>query len=54
MDMESNSLLAVRRRFFVENNQLSVEKTDESFASPNISGDLEPKKPTKVLFILFG
>jgi len=47
MDMESNSSL-------VEENQLCVEKTSETFAPPNISGDLEPKKPTKVIFILFG
>jgi len=48
MDMESNSLLA-------EENQLCVEKTSEIFAfAPNVSGDSETKKPTKVLFIMFG
>jgi len=47
MDMESNSSLA-------EENQLCVEKTSETFALPNVSGDSEPKKPTKVIFILFG
>ena len=48
MDIESNSSLA-------EENQLCVEKTSETFAFfPNVSRDSEPKKPTKLLFILFG
>jgi hypothetical protein len=46
MDMESNSSLA-------EENQLCVEKTSEIFALTNVNGGSEPKKPTKVLFILF-
>jgi len=53
--MDNESSLAVHRRFFIEKDLLSVEKTSEISAPPNVSGeDSEQRKTTKVIYILFG